>query len=115
MVFTGNQCFARKFYGRRSAVSYKRCDRDGDRRRAVLVRKTQTLMEESYQIGDRVEIYLDEKFGDKEGWYAGTVFKIDPYSGHRSFYWVTFDTEAQMKSGTPQISVFNLKNIRKIK
>jgi len=72
-------------------------------------------MEESYQIGDRVEVYLDEKFGNKEGWYAGTVFKIDPYSGHRNFYWVRFDTEAQVKSGMPQISVFNLKNIRKIK
>ena len=93
----------------------QRRDRDGGQRLVVLVRKTQTLMEENYQIGDQVEIYLDEKFGDKEGWYAGTVFKIDPYSGHRNFYWVRFDTEAQMKSGTSQISVFNLKNIRKIK
>jgi len=93
----------------------QRRDRDGSRRRIVLVRKTQTLMEESYQIGDQVEVYLDEKFGNKEGWHAGTIFKIDPYSEHRSFYWVNFDTEARLKLGTRQISVFNPKNIRKIK
>ena len=72
-------------------------------------------MEESYQIGTRVEIYLDEKFGDKEGWYAGTVFKIDPYSEHRSFYWVTFDEAAQMLTGMRQISVLNPRNIRERK
>ena len=72
-------------------------------------------MEESYQIGSRVEIYLDEKFGDKEGWYAGTVFKIDPYSEHRSFYWVTFDEAAQKLIGMRQISVFNPRNIRERK
>jgi len=70
-------------------------------------------MEESYQVGDRVEIFLDEKFGDRSGWYAGTIFKIDPYSEHRSFYWVNFDQEVQTLTGTRQISVFNLKNIRK--
>jgi hypothetical protein len=70
-------------------------------------------MEESYQIGDRVEIFLDEKFGDKSGWYVGTVFKIDPYSEHRSFYWVKFDIETQLLVGLQQISVFNPKNIRK--
>ena len=67
------------------------------------------------QIGDRVEIYLDEKFGDKAGWYSGTIFKIDPYSEHRSFYWVTFDEAAQTIIGMRQISVFNPKNIRKRK
>ena len=70
-------------------------------------------MEESYQIGDRVEIFLDEKFGDKSGWYAGTIFKIGPYSEHRSFYWVKFDAEAQVITGAQQISVFNPKNMRK--
>jgi hypothetical protein len=72
-------------------------------------------MEESYQIGDRVEIYLDEKFGEKSGWYAGTIFKIDPYSAHRSFYWVNFDGAAQKITGIRQISVFNPQNIRKVK
>jgi len=57
---------------------------------------------------------LDEKFGDKEGWHAGMIFKIDPYSEHRNFYWVNFDAEAQAVTGARQISVFNLKNIRKV-
>jgi len=70
-------------------------------------------MDQSYQIGDHVEIYLDEKFGDHEGWYAGTIFKIDAYSEHRSFYWVQFEAEAQSLTGSQQISVFNPKNIRK--
>ena len=72
-------------------------------------------MTERYSIGERVEIYLDEKFGDREGWYSGTVFKIDLYSEHRSFYWVNFDPEAQALTGTRQISVFNPKKIRKLK
>jgi len=70
-------------------------------------------MTKSYQIGDRVEIFLDEKFGDKSGWYTGMIFKIDSYSKHRSFYWVNFEAEAQAVTGTRQISVFNPKNIRK--
>jgi len=72
-------------------------------------------MAETFQIGDRVEIYLDEKFGDKEGWYAGRIFKIDPYSEHRSFYWVNFDEVAQAATGLRQISVFNPRNIRKLR
>jgi len=68
-----------------------------------------------FQIGDRIQVYLDGKFGEKEGWYAGTIFKIDPYSEHRSFYWVNFEAEAQAITGTRQISVFNPRNIRKIK
>ena len=66
------------------------------------------------QVGDRVKIYLDSKFGDKEGWYEGTVFKIEPYSEHRSFYWIELNTDAQMILDTRQISVFNLKNIQKL-
>jgi hypothetical protein len=73
------------------------------------------MMTGSIQVGDRVEVYLDEKFGDRSGWYTGTVFKIDPYSEHRSFYWVNFEAQAQTLTGTRQISVFNLKNIRKLK
>jgi hypothetical protein len=70
-------------------------------------------MTEAIQAGDRVKIYLDSKFGDKEGWYEGTVFKIDPYSKHRSFYWVELNADAQIVAGIRQISVFNLKNIQK--
>ena len=71
-------------------------------------------MTETILVGDRIKIYLDSKFGDKEGWYEGTVFKIDPYSEHRSFYWVELNTDAQMILDTRQISVFNLKNIQKL-
>jgi hypothetical protein len=69
-------------------------------------------MAESYQTGDRVEVYLDEKFGEREGWHAGTIFKIDPYSRHRSFYWVELDDSEQ--SLPKSISVLNPKNIRKV-
>lgn len=71
-------------------------------------------MEESIQIGDHVKVYFDAKFGEKEGWYEGTVFKIDPYSEHRSFYWVELDTNARAVLGIREISVFNPKNIQKI-
>jgi hypothetical protein len=70
-------------------------------------------MAENLQIGDRVEVYLDARFGSHEGWQAGTVFRIDPYSEHRSFYWVKFDLEVAAQVGMPQISVFNPKHIRK--
>jgi hypothetical protein len=71
-------------------------------------------MTEAIQIGDQVKIYLDTKFGDNEGWYDGVVFKIDPYSEHRSFYWVELNADAQMILGIRQISVFNIKNIQKL-
>ncbi len=71
-------------------------------------------MDDVIHIGDRVQIYLDAKFGEKEGWYEGTVFKIDPYSEHRSFYWVQLNAEAQSIVGMRQISVFNVKNIKKL-
>jgi len=71
-------------------------------------------MTESFQIGNRVQIRLDEKFGDKEGWYTGTVVRVEPYSEHRSFYWVLLDAEAQSILKLREISVFNPKNIKKI-
>jgi len=69
---------------------------------------------EEIQIGDRVKVHLDSKFGSQAGWYEGTVFKIDPYSEHRSFYWVELDVEAQSILGAKQISVFNPRNIVRI-
>lgn len=63
-------------------------------------------------IGDRVRVHLDSKVGVPPGWYPGTVFRIDPYSGHRSFYWVEFDPETQASLGIRIISVFNLKHIQ---
>lgn len=71
-------------------------------------------MTESIQPGDRVKIYLDSKFGMNEGWFEGTVFRIDPYSEHRSFYWVQLDEETQAILNIKQISVFNPKNIQKL-
>jgi hypothetical protein len=71
-------------------------------------------MAEEIQIGDRVKVRLDLKFGSRAGWYEGTVFKIDPYSEHRSFYWVELDVEAQSILGAKQISVFNPRNIVRI-
>jgi hypothetical protein len=71
-------------------------------------------MADTIQAGDRVKIYLDSKFGMNEGWYEGAVFKIDPYSDHRGFYWVELNAEAQALLGMRQISVFNPKNIQKL-
>ena len=71
-------------------------------------------MTESIQPGDRVKIFLDSKFGMNEGWFNGTVIRIDPYSEHRSFYWVQLDAEAQSILKVRELSVFNPKNIRKM-
>jgi hypothetical protein len=71
-------------------------------------------MDEILQIGDRVQIFLDSKFGQNEGWYTGTIVRIDPYSEHRSFYWVQLDAEAQSTLKMREISVFNPRNIRKV-
>ncbi|MBI5294553.1 MAG: hypothetical protein HY869_03680 [Chloroflexi bacterium] len=66
------------------------------------------------RIGDRVRVHLDARYGQRAGWYEGTVFKIDPYSAHRSFHWVELDAEAQAILGVKHISVFNPRNIQKI-
>lgn len=65
-------------------------------------------------VGDRVRVHLDSRIGVAEGWYPGTVFRIDPYSGHRSFYWVELDPEAAAALGLRQISVLNPKHIQKL-
>lgn len=72
-------------------------------------------MAESFQIGDRVQIFLDAKVWGSEGWFPGTVVRIDPYTQHRSFYWVELDKEAEAMLGkrAKLISVLNPKNIRK--
>lgn len=73
-------------------------------------------MDESIQIGDRVQILLESKTWKSEGWFDGTVVRIDPYSDHRSFYWVELDHEAEAihGKGAKLISVLNPKNIRKV-
>jgi len=72
-------------------------------------------MNEIYQIGDRVQIFLDSKVWGSEGWFDGRVVRIDPYSQHRSFYWVQLDNEVEAMpgKGTKLISVLNPRNIRK--
>ena len=67
-------------------------------------------MEEVIHIGDRVRVRLEAK---SDNWFEGIVVRIDPYSEHRSFYWVEFDEEARAVLGFSQISVFNPKNIKK--
>lgn len=73
-------------------------------------------MSESIQVGDRVQVFLDGKKWGAEGWYDGTVVRIDPYSEHRSFHWVELDADAAaaLGRGIKLISVLNPKNIRKI-
>jgi len=72
-------------------------------------------MSETFQVGDRVQIFLDPKVWGREGWFDGTVVRIDPYSQHRSFYWVqlTHEAAAILGKGTNLISVLNPRNIRK--
>jgi hypothetical protein len=72
-------------------------------------------MQDVFQIGDRVQILLDSKTWRSEGWFDGTVVRIDPYSEHRSFYWVELDEEAEaiLGKGVKLISVLNPKNIRR--
>jgi len=73
-------------------------------------------MPESICVGDRVKVYLDSKFWKSEGWFEGTVMRIDPYSKHRQFYWVELDVEVEALPGgkTSLVSVFNPKNLKKI-
>ena len=73
-------------------------------------------MAELIYVGDRVKIYLDSKFWKSEGWFEGTVVRIDPYSRHRQFYWVELNLEVEALQGgkTHLVSVFNPKNIQVI-
>ncbi len=72
-------------------------------------------MDELIRVGDRVQIFLDSKTWGSEGWFEGTVVRIDPYSEHRSFYWVALDQESAdaLGKGVKLISVLNPRNIRK--
>jgi hypothetical protein len=71
-------------------------------------------MDKSICIGERVKIFLNSKSGNSAGWFEGIVVRIDPYSEHRSFYWVKLDEDAQAMLGIKQISVFNPKHIQKM-
>jgi predicted DsbA family dithiol-disulfide isomerase len=66
--------------------------------------------------GDRVQVRLKAETFGQEGWFDGTVVRIDPYSAHRSFHWVELDAEAQaiLGGGMKLVSVLNPRNIRKV-
>jgi hypothetical protein len=72
-------------------------------------------MADDIQIGDRVQIFLNARVWGNDGWFGGKVVRIDPYTEHRSFYWVELDEEsaAALGKGTKLISVLNPRNIRK--
>jgi hypothetical protein len=72
-------------------------------------------MPEQIRIGDRVKIFLDSGFWKSEGWFEGAVVRIDPYSEHRSFYWVELDVEVQSARGgqTNLVSILNPARIVK--
>lgn len=74
------------------------------------------FMTDLIREGDRVQILLDSETWRSEGWFDGTVVRIDPYSEHRSFYWVELDeeVEAALGKGVKLISVLNPKNIRRL-
>jgi len=72
-------------------------------------------MADEIKIGDQVQIFLDTKVWGSAGWFDGRVVRIDPYTQHRSFYWVELNDEAaaMLGKGMKLISVLNPKNIRK--
>ncbi len=71
-------------------------------------------MPDDIDVGDRVKIYLASKSWKSQGWFEGKVVRIEPYSRHRSFYWVELDEDAQamLGGGIKLISVLNPKNIQ---
>ena len=73
-------------------------------------------MADGFQVGDRVQVFLNEKDWGAGDWFNGTVVRIDPYSRHRSFHWVELDEDPTSvpAGGLKLISVFNPKHIRKI-
>jgi hypothetical protein len=73
-------------------------------------------MPHSIKVGDRVSVFLDSRFWKSEGWFNGMVVRIDPYTEHRSFFWVELDdtAEAILGTATKLISVLNPKNIKRV-
>ncbi len=72
-------------------------------------------MPEEIRVGDRVRVSLDREYWRSEGWFEGTVVRIDPYSSHRQFYWVELDVEVETAAGgrTRLVSVLNPARIVK--
>jgi hypothetical protein len=67
-------------------------------------------------VGDRVKVFLDSRYWHSNGWFEGTLVRIDPYSEHRSFHWVELDLDAQPLSGgsTRLVSVLNPAHIERM-
>lgn len=74
------------------------------------------MPDETLRIGDRVKVFLDSNFWESSGWFEGVVLRIDPYSEHRSFFWVELDIAVRSAQGgsTNLVSVFKPRNIKKI-
>jgi hypothetical protein len=70
---------------------------------------------ELFSVGDRVQVLLDSEFWNGAGWLEGTVVQIQPYSRHRSFYWVQLEegTVAAAGGQIRLVSVLNPNKIRK--
>ena len=73
-------------------------------------------MIDSIHVGDKVRIFLGSRYWNSEGWFEGVVVRIEPYSTHRSFYWVELNADAQaiLGGGVKLISVLNPKNIERV-
>lgn len=72
-------------------------------------------MAESISVGDRVRVLLDSDYWQNAGWVEGSVVRIEPYSEHRSFYWVQLEDDPLTPGGnTRLISVLNPKKIEKL-
>jgi hypothetical protein len=67
-------------------------------------------------VGDRVEVHLDSSYWASRGWFPGVIRRIDPYTAHRSFYWVELDVEAHIAQGgrTSLVSVLNPRQLRRL-
>lgn len=62
-----------------------------------------------------MKVYLESAFWKSQGWFEGTVVRIDPYSDHRNFYWVELDVDVESVRGgkTNLVSVLNPSRIAK--
>jgi hypothetical protein len=92
----------------------------GDRQAAQVERRGRQFshpasMSDSIRVGDPVRIFLNSQYWNSHGWFDGTVTRIEPYSGHRSFYWVELEEEVQDAFGNAArlISVLNPSHIVK--
>ncbi len=73
-------------------------------------------MAELIEVGDKVRVFLNAQTWGSEGWFDGVVVRIEPYSAHRSFYWIELSADAQaiLGRGIKMVSVLNPKNIQKL-